>query len=263
MNTIFALSINLCTDPDLDLPLIYRFKVIKEDSTSYTLCSAKKFNSINLKMFAGTLIAYVEVCDQLKGCTNYESQMIVAPYQRRQLAMKDATLQQYITDTSNIELIPIYSIAYLNTFTLSSYDISYIYDDVLSYINTRTSIDSEVVGMILSIINEITHHSPAESLTYANIEMYLQTLISLVQNSTDQLTSKDIKLIFSIAERVLIIGNFTSDYIQLSNIFLNILVEDYSLNMLPGTLIAYIPVKNVLTYYKQRELSVDFTNTSI
>ena len=85
----------------------------------------------------------------------------------------------------------------------------------------------------------------------------------MVQSSTDQLTSTNLNIAFSIAERVLIIGNFTSDYIQLVDNLLNILVADYSLEMLPGRIVTDIQVNSSIYYYKQRELSVNFANTSI
>ena len=263
LSTYFDFSISSCTDPDLDLPLLYRFRITTENFESYIMCSSNQFNSITSKMFQGDLMGYVEVCDQLSGCISYEDNLTVMARGRRRLSTSDIILQEYIADTSNSELIPLYSIAYIETYNLTADDVAYIYNDFLSYIDSRDSITSEIIEIYLSFINKILYTVNTEYLTYDIIEMYLQEIINLVQNSTNQLTTDNMNIIYSISEQTLTLGNFTLNYIQLVNNVLNILVENYSLNVLPGTIIADIQVNNTLYYYKEREISLDYTNTSL
>ena len=264
LNTYFDFSINLCTDPDQDLPLLYRFKIITQDSESFIMSSAKQFNFITSAMFEGNLTGHVDVCDQLYGCSSYQNNFTVTSNTIRTLSTSDILLQNYIAHTSNIELIPLFSIAYLQTYALTAEEVAYIYNDVLnSYIASRNSITSEIVEIFLSFINKILYTVQEEFLTFTTIELYLNEIINLVEISTEKLSSNRINLIFSVAENTLIKGNFTSDYIYLVDNFLTVLIEDYSLGMLPGTVIADIQAANNIYYYKERGLSQDYTNTSI
>ena len=264
LNTYFDFSIDSCADPDLDFPLIYRFNIITENSVSYIVSSANQLNSISTKMFEGYLIGNVSVCDQLSGCISYANNLTVVFSRIRRLSTSDALLKEYDADTSNIELIPLYSIAYLKTYNLTADEIAYIFNDVLSnYINSRNIITSEIIEIFLSLINQILSNTQQESLVYNIVQMYLEEIINLAESSTDQLSSDNIDLVFSISEKILTIGNFTFEYIQLVDNFINILIADYSLEMLPGIVIADSQVNDALYYYKERALSLDYMNTAI
>ena len=248
LTTVFELSIDMCSDPDLDLPLTYTFGITK-NNWKYTISCAKEFNFIDCKFFEGSLTPFVNVCDQLFGCSNYITYIGVASFQSRLLSTLDQTL------------IPIYSIAYISTFPMDLSDITYIHNDLVSYIYNQTSINSESIDIYLSLIFEIVSRQE-NSLTFNVITAYLQTLMEILNNSTSEIASDNIQTIFIITENILQFGNFSMEYIQLVDSFLNTIINQYSLNMMPGTVIAKLQINDTL-YYKTRLLSSNYSNFNL
>ena len=173
----------------------------------------------------------------------------------------DSTIDSYLQDTSDQTLIPLYSIAYIYTFPMSLEDINYIHDDVHSYIYSQTSINSESIDIYLSLIFEILQKQK-NSLNYDTINNYLQTFMTILNNSTSEITSDNIQTIFTITETILQFGNFSLNYIKLVDDFFNTIINLYSLNMMPGTVIANLQINDTF-YYKTRLLSSNYSNFTL
>ena len=140
-------------------------------------------------------------------------------------------------------------------------DITYIHDDVLSYIYSQTNINSESIDIYLSLIFEILQKQ-GTSLTYNTINGYLLTFIDIINKSTSEITTDNIQKIFAITENILQFGNFSLNYIQLVDNFFNTIIDIYSLNMMPGTTIANLQINNTL-YFKTRLLSSNYSNFNL
>lgn len=83
------------------------------------------------------MLGFVNVCDQLKGCSTYYSSIIKVIYSNRS-RYEDNVLTSYDFDTKNTELIPLYSFAYIYTYQLNVAEIIYIYDNLIDYLKKKS-----------------------------------------------------------------------------------------------------------------------------
>jgi REJ domain len=250
LNTLFEFNIDSCTDPDGDLPIVYTFGVISSAGRVYAISLSKEFSSISNKMFSGNLTGYAKVCDQYLGCVYYY-QSILVTQNRRELDSLDP-LQSYITDTLDQELVPIYSSAYLQTYILNLTSMNYIYKDVYDYITSKATIDEDCMNIAISTVLDIVD-CQAHLLSYDLVSLYYTNIINIMQNSTYQVSSYQITSSFEIIDKVASIKSLNPDYLVLNNWFINNIVELYSLNDLPGTVILNVS-STLSTYYKYRGL---------
>ena len=92
---------------DGDLPLLYTYGVVTPQNRRYMIAAAKQFSFIESKMFEGNLYSFVRICDQLTGCSIYNTNFTVEPYEGRLLSSANNTTyflpSSFLTSTKNLQ----------------------------------------------------------------------------------------------------------------------------------------------------------------
>lgn len=253
--TVFDFIIENCNDEDAHLPLAYSFG-LHMGKRIYYISTSKSFNSAKCKLFTGSIIGFAKVCDQLNGCSHYNSSNInVQTFNGRRI--KEESLTNYIIDTQDNELIPLYSIAYLYTYQFNSTEILYIYNTLLDYLKERNIYDQETLDILTSTILAIYSYQNTSDIFADHYLIFIDDIKDMIENygivNIDTLAN-----IFEISvENINIESNFT--IIDSFDDLISYASELYTYNALPNTSCINLETNDAF-YYKDKQLSDIFNN---
>lgn len=261
METVFTISIDSCNDLDGTESLTYIFGEIDADGVYHQWSTPNSFNSMTMKLPKGIMNVVVYVCDNIFGCRDYYAELTVASPPQRERQLETSTIiDSYESDTTDIEMIPVYAIAYLKTYVLTFDELSYIYDSVLEYVSYHT-IDEDTVSIMISVVLEMFNTLQTPVLTYDFIGEVLDMTYEIMNNSTDRLTSNHVKYAYLISQKVIIAGNYDNTYAELANNFIQNVLLLYSVGILPGSVI-YESQSGTYSIYKIRDVASSYENTT-
>ena len=259
LSTSFTTSISSCSDADSSDSLTYTYGSI-DNGINFPLRSGS-LNSFTNQMPAGNNTVYIEVCDSDWGCVAYYTSISVDPAANSlRLLTTDTLLVQYAADTTDMEDVPLYAVAFLKTYSLTLVEITYIYDSVLTYISYKT-IDGTIVDIMLSVVTQIFNSLQEPVLTQTFVSSVLDMTYEIMYNSTDSLTSDEVDLAYSISLEVVDNSKYDPNYSYLANNFIQQVLSLYSYSLLPGNT-AINEQSSTFSIYKHKDVASAYSNTS-
>jgi hypothetical protein len=262
LTDVFTLSIDSCSDGDEeDTPLTYTFFIIPTDFGGVYITKPQQFSSVDFMIFEGTFIAGVRVCDQLWGCTwkFLDTFFYVSEYQGRRLADDPIEVYKTLVESSSDATI-LYGISIINTFELTADQVDYVCGDASDYAQTE-EVDLDTVEMMLKLYIQ-TVMNQGTVLTQAKIQEYLDDLVGLVSNCTEDLSSDIMDSFKLLGVEIMKLEPSNLDYVAMVNTFFDEVFETYSAKILPGNVIANYDTNNMI-YYKFREVGSGYSNKTI
>ena len=267
MKTYYDLSINSCTDADKDFPLAFRFSVkfcigtctgaASDLYTPYIQISIRnRFAFRTCKLPEGTIKASVQVCDTLGGCNAYKKTIIV---KENKNPLTNGFVNQYYEDILNPENTPYYSIIYIRIYDLNLYEYNNIYNNFYSYLKKQKKINSDIVHIYLTFINEM-FKSSNKYLRTKLIVNYLSNAKTLISRHSDEITDQNADVV---ADIIYNINNCGIDLASEENLvfmsldFILFVYSEYAIERVVGDLIVKYNKsgsgENGFEYYKFRD----------
>ena len=262
LTDVFTLSIDSCSDGDEeDTPLTYTFFIIPTDFSGVFITKPQQFSSVDFMIFEGSFFAGVRVCDQLWGCTwkFLETFFYVSEYAGRRLADDAVAVYKDLVSSSSDATV-LYAISVVNTFEMTSDEIDYVYKDSQDFISTE-DVDLDTVEMMVKLIMQIVMNQES-TLTKERIQEYFDDIVTLVNNSTEEISSDVMDSMRDLTVLIVDFGAGSVEYVNMVNDFLDQIFQVYAKDTLPGNVIANYKSDDMI-YYKFREVSSNYKDKTM
>ncbi|CAG9319790.1 unnamed protein product [Blepharisma stoltei] len=205
--TMFNLGISGCYDKDeSDYPLTYTY-FDAWNSKLYVLGYTSETNSIQAYLLPNKNSLTVHVCDSLKTCADYSTEITTSEYSSR-LLQTSSLMDAYLMNIIDTDNIPSTIAIFCSSATIEASLFSQMWSDLQSYVENN-DIDENLLGSVLGSV-----YAMAGQTSLVTIEMF-QSMFDwldgiLSDNPTVVPTQENIKIVVALVDDYLLYGNSTN-----------------------------------------------------